>query len=419
MINFLNIDERHVEYNLYYLRQLVFEVTDSCNLKCKYCTFAELYQGHEERGGKKISFAKAKQIIDYLLPLWRKVYSPGANYPVVVSFYGGEPLMNMPFITETIDYLKQINDTGKCFSYGMTTNAMLLDKNMDYLVENDFHLLISLDGNEHAHSYRVDHAGKNSFHQVIGNIKKLRDNYPEYFRKRIAFNSVLHNRSNVESVYRFINENFGHTPQISTLSNTGIRKDKINEYIEMYQNPMQSLFSSKNCETIEAEMFIKSPRIYNLVQYIHKFSGNVFDDFNDLLGDNSSFDFLPTGTCAPFSKKMFITVDGKILPCERIDHDFFYGCVHDDHVDLDCKKVADQHNAYVFKFIKHCEHCAINQHCKQCVYQNEDIRKKNVNNCRDYCNKNEFDNGIASNLNFLREYPHYYKRILNEAAIRH
>jgi len=98
--NFVNIDERHVKHNLYFLRQLVFEATDSCNLKCKYCGYSDLYHGYDEREGKKLSFAKAKQIIDLLISMWGEVYSPGANYPVVVSFYGGEPLMNMPFIID-------------------------------------------------------------------------------------------------------------------------------------------------------------------------------------------------------------------------------------------------------------------------------------------------------------------------------
>ncbi len=31
-----------VRYNLINLRQLVFEVTDACNLNCKYCAYSDL-----------------------------------------------------------------------------------------------------------------------------------------------------------------------------------------------------------------------------------------------------------------------------------------------------------------------------------------------------------------------------------------
>ena len=416
MSNFHEIDERQVLYNLHNLRQLVFEVTDSCNLKCKYCGYAELYQGYDEREGKTLSFAKAKQVIDYLVSLWREVYSPGLNYVLAVSFYGGEPLMNMPFIKKTIDYLKQIKDTGKCFSYGMTTNAMLLDKYMDYLVEKEFRLLISLDGDEYAHSYRVSRAGKNSFNRVFRNVKMLQDRYPEYFRKFVMFNAVLHNRNGLESIYRFIKDNFGKTPTISPLNHSGIRKDKINEFRAMYQNPMQSLFLSKNCEALESELFIKTPRVYNLSRHIHRHSGNVFGHYNDLLTDDSKNDFPPTGTCLPFSKKMFITVNGKILPCERIDHDFFYGTVYDDRMELDCKKVAEQHNDYVFKYVDQCRSCAITRQC-HCVYQDDNIRKENAN-CHEFCDQQKFEEMTALNFDFLREYPHYYERVLNEVHVR-
>ena len=39
------VDANQIEYNLIHLKQLVFEVTDACNLKCKYCGYADFYQG--------------------------------------------------------------------------------------------------------------------------------------------------------------------------------------------------------------------------------------------------------------------------------------------------------------------------------------------------------------------------------------
>ena len=319
-------------------------------------------------------------------------------------------------IIETIDYLKQVKNIGKSFIFSMTTNAMLLDKYMDFLVEKDFRLMISLDGDEHAHGYRVDHAGENSFRRVFHNAKMLQNKYSDYFNKRVSFNSVLHNKNSVESAYQFIKENFGITPNISPLNSSGIRKEKEDEFKAMYQNSYQSVYRSKNCETIESEMFIKTPRIFNLAQFIHQQSGNVFDSYNDLLINYSGSDFLPTGTCLPFSKKMYITVNGKILPCERVDHNFFFGNVYDNSIELDCKKVADQHNTYISKYLKQCRYCARNRQCPKCVYQDNVIRNKHIK-CQEYCNQNEYDNRNNRQWDFLREHPHYYERILNEIII--
>ncbi len=76
------------------------------------------------------------------------------------GFYGGEPLLNMNLIKQIIEYidsLPKIKNT--YFIYNMTTNALLLDKYMNFIVEKKINLLISLDGDEYSHSYRVDSSG--------------------------------------------------------------------------------------------------------------------------------------------------------------------------------------------------------------------------------------------------------------------
>ena len=167
MDKFRKISPMEIEYNLMNLKQLIFEVTDACNLRCKYCGYADLYEGYDQRENLKFPFQKAKLIIDYLYEYWKKQYCADVNNPISISFYGGEPLLNVPFIKQVIDYLESLNPIGKKFHYNMTTNAMLLDKYMDFLVEKEFRLLISLDGDEKGQSYRVDAKGQNSFNKVF------------------------------------------------------------------------------------------------------------------------------------------------------------------------------------------------------------------------------------------------------------
>lgn len=81
--------------------------------------------------------------------------------------------MNYKLIKEIIDYVENIKEINRKFSFSMTTNAVLLDKYMDYLVEKEFHLLISLDGDEYGQSYRIGTKGENSFNKVITNVKLL------------------------------------------------------------------------------------------------------------------------------------------------------------------------------------------------------------------------------------------------------
>ena len=412
---FYKVTSNNIKQNLKTLRHLVFEVTDRCNLNCKYCAYSELYRRNNAREGKNISFAISKTIIDGLYDLWKDNLSEGSNRELIISFYGGEPLLNVPLIKQVIEYVEGLEKIGIIYKYSMTTNAMLLDQYMDYLVEKDFRLLISLDGDEFAQSYRIDHSGKNSFERVFRNIKLLQEKYPKFFKRKINFNSVLHNRNEVESVYQFIHSQFEKIPMIAPLNEVGISEDKKNEFIKMYRNPVESFNNSSNCETIESKMFMNAPRTARLADYILHQSGNNFQTYNDLYVGQNKFP-LSTGTCIPFSKKMFVTVNGKIFPCERIDQQFSLGQVHLNRVELDTEYVADRHNYYESKYMKQCINCASSRICSLCVYLVDDICKDNT--CCPMClTEKDLERRNKKILKFLEEYPRYYRRILKEVKI--
>lgn len=416
MSNF-HLNRLDIEYSLINLPQLIFEVTDACNLRCKYCGYADLYEGYDKRENLKFPFIRAKMVIDYLHELWNKNCVEDAVSPFTISFYGGEPLLNVPFIRQVIGYVESLSPVGKKFHYNMTTNAMLLDKYMDFLVEKEFHLLISLDGDEEGHSYRVDACGKNSFKRVLKNIKLLQEKYPEYFEQYVMFNAVLHSKNSVERTFHFIKDTFGKAPSIAPLNNSGIRPDKIEEFNRTYRNYHESINQATNCESLKAEMFIKAPETNSVLKYLYYQSGNIFFNYNRLLLNNKRVKYLPTGTCTPFSKKMFITVKGRILQCEKINHEFALGQVTDNRVEMDFEAIAKQYNDYVFRYAKQCEKCGNRTSCIQCVYQIDDIHNPNTY-CRGCCTETQKEKQNEQSLRYLSEHPELFKRLLNEVVIR-
>lgn len=132
-----------IQIQLRNLRQLTFEVTDACNLKCEYCGYGDLYDGYDLRKDKYFPFHKAKHIIDYLYDIWNRESLDKFYHSVAISFYGGEPLINTKFIKDTIDYVEKKISNRELY-YSMTTNAMLLDKHMDFLADKKFRLLINV-----------------------------------------------------------------------------------------------------------------------------------------------------------------------------------------------------------------------------------------------------------------------------------
>ena len=119
------ITSEHVLSNLANLPQLVFEVTDACNLKCKYCAYGEFYSDFDKREDNMLSVSKAIRLIDYLNQYWNSERNTSAKSFMYISFYGGEPLMNFNFIKEIVEYVEtRLDCPRRKFLFSMTTNAM-------------------------------------------------------------------------------------------------------------------------------------------------------------------------------------------------------------------------------------------------------------------------------------------------------
>lgn len=413
------INSETIRRNLINLPQIVFEVTDVCNLQCKYCGYAEFYGGYDKRENQYLSFKKAKQILDYLFTIWQQNCNEEATRPVSVGFYGGEPLLNMNLVTEIVEYVSSKENIGKKFIFNMTTNAVLLDKYADYLAEHKFTLLISLDGDREGHAYRVDHTGKNSFDKVIKNIKLLQAKHPDYFKRFVMFNSVLHNKNSVESIFHFIKNNFNKEATITQLNTSGIRPEKKEEFWETFKGYMESVMSSRDCEALQEELFIKNPMTEAVLDYLHYKSGNIFESYNQLLFYSQKDTNQPqsfTGTCTPFSKKLFVTVNGKILQCEKIDHKFYAGVISDTGIDLDLDRLANSHNRIVNSYKTQCETCGYKTGCKKCVYQDEILSSKPI--CLSFRTKESLETSDKEILRYLRAHPALYYKLLKNTVVR-
>lgn len=397
-------------HQLINLEQLTLEVTDACNLKCKYCGYGNLYNTHDKRENLFLNFIKVKHVIDYLYEIWKKYKGKSSPRNIIIGFYGGEPLLNMNLIQQVIAYLETlppIPDTK--FQFNMTTNAILLDKYMTYLAEKKFILLISLDGDEYAQSYREDHHGVNSFNRVYKNIKLLKETYPEYFHKDVNINSVLHNRNNVRSVREFIEKEFGKTPTVSEINAFGICENKKSEFNKIY-HPITSDITINDDDFKEYY-----PDMQGLFRFVGKMSGNFFPSHNFLLKKNPLV-YPPTGTCSPFGKKMFITVNGKILPCEKIDQKFVLGKVTETGIELDLQKIADIYTRYYRKVKPLCDKCYMKLFCGQCMFYMEDLDGKVK--CPQFANRQKVEEMINHYSTVLYYHPELYKKVSQEMLFR-
>ena len=406
------ITAENVSHEIVNLKQVVFEVTDECNLSCKYCLYGGLYGGFDHQQINYLQFNDVKTVLDYLVEIWRTHSSLAEHSVTYIGFYGGEPLLNFGLIQRVVDYVEKM-DVPRSFRFSMTSNCLLLDRYMDYIVDKNFHLLCSLDGNKAANGYRVRRDGSSSFDKVFSNIKRLKEKYPEYFEQNVSFNSVLHNLNSVQETSGFLKAEFGKTPSFSELSPVGVRPEKVAEFRKTFQNLNESIHKAKDYDNLRLQLGAFNPETQSVMRYLEAYEENTYYSYWELFEDNDSSQEIMTGTCVPFGRKMFVTVDGKLLPCERIPHQFSLGTVSNGKVTLDYEAIAKKFNSLLDKMERQCVACSRNRFCAQCIYQIGSI-DQTCPHCESYMTKDQFVRFRNSIYQYLYEYPETYELIMKK-----
>ncbi len=166
------------------IRDITFQVTENCNLRCSYC-----YQINKKI--TTLSFDKAKIFID---DIFNQKNIPGSLFykedvsGIVINFIGGEPLLETKLIEEIIDYfeIKFLEDIEHEWLYhhiyNFSSNGTLyfseafqqLKKKYDTLI----HIGITVDGCKDFHdSCRLFPDGSGSYDLAIAAaLKELKDN---------------------------------------------------------------------------------------------------------------------------------------------------------------------------------------------------------------------------------------------------
>ncbi len=142
-------------------------VAQSCNLSCCYCYAQGGYYGGKQRHMQEGTLRLA---LERLLPL--------AASRVTLSFFGGEPLLNLPLMRRAVTLARRLGEEAGCeVRFALTTNGTLLDDAViEFIREHIGSLAVSLDGetgvNDEARRFR---RGSESVHdRVVNGLARLR-----------------------------------------------------------------------------------------------------------------------------------------------------------------------------------------------------------------------------------------------------
>ena len=398
-----HINDKIVQHGFTNANHVVFEVTDRCNLKCVYCAFGDCYTGYDKRSHKKLDFNKAKILLDFFAPVWKQKNDKESNPHITISFYGGEPLLNYKIITQIVAYCESFGFKKDFFSYSMTTNGLLVNKYRDYLIEKDFRLTISLDGNKENNSFRIKQNGENSFDDVITNMELLKEFNSDYFEKNISFISVIHKRNSIQESFNYIKGKFNKLPSTGPITIDDIAPEQKEFFDKYLRRDEESVFSDEEIKELDDSEL----GAYDIYSFVRKNARHYFFHYNDVY-KAGQLPLTPTGTCFPFNRKVYLSVNGKILPCERIHVCHTMGRVSKTKgILLDTVAIAEYFNNAVAVFKEHCKTCYNRPTCGICAFKYSDEP------CREFINQVDFINNMYGNLNLIEKYPHTYKYIKN------
>ncbi len=346
--------ELEVKYNNE-AHQFVFNLTDDCNLRCKYCKFGGSYIGIKEHQQRTMSY----DIIDAGIDLIKKYYKNKEK--LNISFYGGEPLMEFKKIEYIVNKTKCLyNNVG----FSFTTNGVFLNKNIiEFLIKHNFILMISLDGAKKNHDKnRITKNGKGTFDIISKRIKKIKEINIDYYHNNVGFVVTIAPPYNLIELINYFEKNTHITQPffVSTVDPFGTT------YFDNFNMKIQNKrLSEQYQELIDEYINLKIKNIYNnRVKIIGDFLGVSLLDLDDRpLFPLESTQIKPNGACLPGLKSLFINTDGNLGMCEKVHEQITIGNVKDG---IDIKKIKELNDEYYNVVDKVCLNCWAYRLCKSC-----------------------------------------------------
>lgn len=271
---------------------LIKPASSMCNLKCKYCFYADV-SNHREVKNHGVMNEKTMNAL-----IHEAFLNLDEDGELTFAFQGGEPTVaGLAFYENFCQCVDQIKKATQKVNYAIQSNSMLIDEKWCKLFQKyDFLVGVSLDGYKENHdAFRITQNNKATFKQVMKAIDLLR-------KYQVRFNvlTVLSRQlaKHPEKLYAFY------------------KQEKI-EYIQLIPC-LAGLDEVKNPFALTPELFAgfyKSFYDLWLKDYqlgIYR-SVNLFDNLIPMFADIPPYQCGALGFC---SLQFVVESDGSIYPCD-------------------------------------------------------------------------------------------------------
>lgn len=333
---------------------MILGITEQCNFRCGYCIYSGKYKNYRAHTNNRMNMQTASKAVDFLCRHSAKRDKSS------IGFYGGEPLLEFSLIKKVVDYARKAFE--KPVVFNMTTNGSLLDdEKIKFLIDNDFSLIVSLDGPQDIHDRyrRFSNSGGGTFQKVYKNLTRFREIDENYFCQDVSIMMVLAPPWDYERLHDFIS------------------KDPVLKGIKINTSPVAGddgsffkQFESKDLQPKGLKKIYKSFKkdLIEKGRCSDKFLNAIFEKPLLNLQKRKIFRKLgclhhPNGICIPGQRRVFVRPNGELLMCERTSNSLVIGNIKKGY---DVARVFDILDKYTRPLNEVCLDCWAIRLCTSC-----------------------------------------------------
>ena len=336
------------EFNFSRIGMYTIEITQECNLRCKYCCYSGAYANRRKHNGSTISYQNLERCVEFI-----KAHTPDDVPVVYVSFYGGEALLCRDKIKWLMSEL-----SSRCgdrnFEFSISTNGLLLDEDtVDWICHTpNLYLSITIDGDRVMHDKnRVTSNEHGSYDIIIDNLRLFKRKYPDLFVNRIRFLSTLKSITDLIPLNDFwmssdlLREN---RPQhISTI----IPNFEKGEHPSVDKRKFENVYEVALSHLKSGKDDILTDELRNLTKVIKRRSYRPLESVTTLQ------------TCINVPESCFVSSDGKLYVCERFCTQYSIGNLE---TGIDKELSREICMAYIARKNHICSNCWARRICRKC-----------------------------------------------------
>ena len=344
--------------------QTVLEITQQCNLRCRYCTYGGGFTDHRVHSAKTMPEKVIRSAID------DSIKCGNMNDRIVFGFYGGEPLLCFDLIKMAVSYANSKVDSKAEIDYNITTNGTLITKEIAlFLRKQNFNVLVSLDGPRYIHDrFRVYANGAGSYEKTLTGLRILLNIYPLDLHHKIGISVVVPSTKWITSVKKLWDDE----PWLPKA---------LRVQLSVLDAPDGFSMPAPPSDVPDSIRAIWLSYIKTRTQEEPLLSGRLFDPIMAKLHQRARYDdcrerFPLNGCCIPGARRVFVQTDGIYRVCERAHGTPQIGSVSQG-VDLSrVKQLIDEYSSSSFHDCSKCFAISVCNQCYNAAYESGRFSKE-------------------------------------------